>query len=252
MAYDDGTYPDHVEELPPDPATDSQLNYAASLGIFPPQGANKEEVSDMISVKEDRDKPASEHHKKIARGYGVSFTDYIGKKRLFDKIHEVLGTPGRESELAEWFTYRVYRELMKGASNTPITGPDDSAITMIGSQLANDPSVINSMRRYEGRDLIWFGVWTAPDGWTHTGGSNQTIAYKAAAGLLRSQAAQALKKPLEKFITPPSGSGSVSPNVELTTNTVPAPFVPAKKKTSPIGLALWGAFIFFVVLGFLE
>ena len=50
---------------------------------------------------------------------------------------------------------------------------------------SKDESVLTSIRRYVGTDLIWFGEWTAPNGNVYSGGSNQTIAYKRAAALLR-------------------------------------------------------------------
>jgi hypothetical protein len=79
----------------------------------------------------------------------------------------------------------VYRGLVKGADNTLVKAPSDSIIKEIAEQLATDEAVIRSIRRYDGRDLIWFGEWTAPDGVVHTGGSNKTIAYKKASAILR-------------------------------------------------------------------
>ncbi|MNF93858.1 hypothetical protein D3C84_765490 [compost metagenome] len=93
--------------------------------------------------------------------------------------------PGREKELLAWFTFRVYREQMAGAYDAPIESPDDPIIDAIALELLQKPEVINSVRRYEGRALIWFGQWTSNDGHIHQGGSNRTTAYKAAATHLR-------------------------------------------------------------------
>lgn len=96
--------------------------------------------------------------------------------------------PSREKELLSWFTFRVYRELVGGSDNALISGPNDPIIEEIANGLARDEKIIKSARRYEGRELIWFGEWTSPDGYVHTGGSNRTAAYKQASLLLKERA----------------------------------------------------------------
>jgi hypothetical protein len=86
--------------------------------------------------------------------------------------------------MAAWFTYRVYRHLTDAADDAPIAGPDDPVIREIGAQLAADQSVVGSLRRYEGRDLVSFGEWTAPSGYQYSGASKRTIAYRRASSLL--------------------------------------------------------------------
>ena len=92
---------------------------------------------------------------------------------------------GREKELVAWFTYRIYRELVNGDDSAPIEGPDDPIVQDVVSQIRSDEAIVKSIRRYRGRDLIWFGEWTAPDGFVHIGGSNRTAAYKTVSSLLR-------------------------------------------------------------------
>lgn len=184
LAERDGTQVEEVIEVPPLPPTDEQMADAVERGVSIPEGVTQDELSDLISLKMNRDKPAEQRHKEFATLYGVEFTQYIGKKRLFDKIQQVLVMPGREKELLAWFTFRVYREQMAGAYDAPIESPGDPVIEAIAEELLQQPDVIKSARRYEGRDLIWFGQWTSKDGFTHQGGSNRTTAYKAAAMLL--------------------------------------------------------------------
>ena len=74
-----------------------------------------------------------------------------------------------------------------------IDGPDHPVIQDVTAQLVQDDSVLKSIRRYRGSDLIWFGEWTAPNGGVHTGGSNKTIAYKRAAVLLREKVSSELR-----------------------------------------------------------
>lgn len=188
LAEADGTIVDSVERLPDEPATERQLAYAKDLGISVPVGATKEEVSDQLDVHLENDKPADARHLGFADRYGVRYTQYSGKKALYNRIHATLSAPGREQELTAWFVYRVYRELVEGREHVSIDGPDHPVIQGITAQLVQDESVLKSIRRYRGSELIWFGEWTAPDGAVHTGGSNKTIAYKRAAILLRDKA----------------------------------------------------------------
>nr|BAJ06900.1 hypothetical protein [uncultured bacterium] len=188
LAEADGTSVEAVSEIPPEPPTERQISYARDLAISVPSNATKDDLSDLISLKIDRDKPATERHKAFGRSYGLDFTNYIGKKALFNRIHAALIAPGREKQLLSWFTFRVYRELAGGAENAPITGPSDPIIEEIAAQLSTDEKILKSVRRYEGADLIWFGEWTAPNGTVHNGGSKRTSAYKEAAALLKQRA----------------------------------------------------------------
>ena len=184
-ARQDGTDPTSVELIPPPPPTERQLEYARGVGIQVPSDANKDELSDLLSIYEDRDKPATDRHREFAKHFRIETTRYVGKKRLFEMIFAELRQPGNEVDLIAWFTFRVYRELTEASDSAPIKHPGDQKIRDIAKLLAEDEKVIKSIRRYRGEDLIWFGQWTAPDGITHYGGSNRTTAYKAAAEALR-------------------------------------------------------------------
>lgn len=188
LAEADGTLVEEITEIPPDPPTERQLDYARDLGISIPANATKDDISDLISLKVDRDKPATERHKNFGRKYGLEFTNYVGKKALFNRIQAALVVPGRELELLSWFTFRVYRELASGSDSAPITGPDDPTIKEIANELIAEEKIIKSVRRYEGSELIWFGEWTSSDGYVHTGGSNRTEAYKQVSSLLKQRA----------------------------------------------------------------
>lgn len=167
------------------PPTEKQLSYARNLGLEVPEEATKAEVSDLLSMHLERDKIASERHRSFADLYGVDYTRFTGKRELFERILYVLKAPGRDQELAAWFVYRVYRGLAHDVEDTLVKSPGDTIIKEIAEQLASDEGVMQSIRRYEGRDLIWFGEWTAPNGAVHTGGSNRTTAYKKASAILR-------------------------------------------------------------------
>lgn len=196
LAEADGTLVEEATEIQPYPPTERQLDYARDLGISIPDNVTADYLSDLISLKVDRDNPATERHKNFGRMYGLEFTNSIGKKALFNRIQAALVTPGRERELLSWFTFRVYRELAGGSDNEPISGPDDLIIKEIANELATDEKIIKSVKRYEGSELIWFGEWTSPEGYLYTGGSNRTAAYKQASSLLK-QRTNFSKKPQE-------------------------------------------------------
>jgi hypothetical protein len=184
MAEADGTAVEAIERLPDEPATEAQLSYARDPGIPIPENPTKEELQNRLSSRLGRDKPATARHKAFADLYGVEYSEFVGKRMLFEMIFSALQEPGREKELASWFAFRVYRELVHGVDSAPITGPGDPIIQEVACELASDDSVMKSIRRYRGTKLIWFGEWTGPDGIVYTGGSNRTAAYRHARDLL--------------------------------------------------------------------
>lgn len=169
------------------PPTERQLEYAKKLGVSISPDLSENDISDLISLKLTKDKASDERHRAFARLYGVECTEYIGKKALFDRIQAELILPGREKKLLSWFAYRVYRELIKGIDDAPIKSPDDPVIVGIAEKFILDEKILKSVRRYEGRDLIWFGEWTAPDGSIHSGGSNRTEAFKQVSLMLKNE-----------------------------------------------------------------
>ncbi|MBK4738644.1 hypothetical protein [Noviherbaspirillum pedocola] len=181
----DGTLVSSVYELAPEPPTPGQLDCARNLGIRIPDGVSGDELSDLISLETWKDKIASPELKSMADAFGVAHTRYTGKKLMFKQIFMCLSVAGRERNLAAWFAYRVYREMVGGAYGSKIAGPGDEAIQRVAAMLAGDTSVMQSIRRYRGDDLIWFGKCSSPSGAVHQGGSNRTTAYKRASELLR-------------------------------------------------------------------
>lgn len=173
-----------ISRLPEAPATERQISYAQALGIEIPQEATLEQLSNLISMKVDNDRPSSEHHREIARNFGIEVTDYIGKKALFNRVMSELSAPERERELIAWFAYRITRSLFEGRKDSPIGGPDHPIIADIANNLCTNPTVIKSIRKYSGESLVWFGDFTASDGQTYNGGSVGTIGYKEVSRLL--------------------------------------------------------------------
>lgn len=213
LAEKDGTVVEEVVELPPpplEPPTEKQLEFAKELGISIPPNTTKDDLSFLITLKVDRDKPATERHMAFAEGFGINVADRIGKKGLFNWIHHELSARGRESELLSWFAFRVYRGLTDAADDAPIQGPDHPIIQGIAKELENDQKILGSVRRYEGKDLIWFGEWTAPSGVVVTGGSNRTLAYKQISSMLRERAGLP-EKPQRRAVSTPSATATSRP-----------------------------------------
>jgi hypothetical protein len=181
----DGMIALSVEEIPAEPATERQLAFAAELGITIPDGITKPEISDLISLATTDDKPSTDRHRRFAESFGLEPTQYIGKKQLFDEIWQLLKQEGREMEMLQWFVFRVYRGLVKGTHDAPIDSPSDPLIIEVAHGLSSNEKAVASVRRYDGRNLIWFGEWSTPDGSIATGGSNRTIGYKETSQLLR-------------------------------------------------------------------
>ena len=212
QAEKDGIVVNSVEEIAVQPATERQLAYAADLGIVIPDGISKEEISDLISLRTTGDKPSTERHRAFAEGFGLEPTKYVGKKLLFDGIWNTLKHPMRQPEMLQWFTFRVYRQLVNEAVGAPIDSPFDPVILKVAQELAKDEKAVSSIKRYEGRNLIRFGEWSTPDGSTSSGGSTRTIGFNEASSLL-----------------------SAKPGIEDTSRPIDEPRQKQKQKTNPIG-----------------
>ena len=180
----DGILVSSIAEIQPQPPTKKQLEYASDLGISIPDNVTKDEISDLISTRVSNDKPSTSRHRSFAESFGLEPTQYVGKKMLFDSIWNTLKNEDRQLEMLQWFAFRVYRSLVAGAENAPIDSAFDATIIAIAQSLAKDDKAIASIKRYDGRSLIWFGQWTAPDGANITGASNRTIGYKETSRML--------------------------------------------------------------------
>lgn len=169
----------------PSPPTERQLAFASDLGLNVPLDATWEEVRDLISAAVDKDIPATDRDRSLATLYGVSFTRFTGERHILKLILYAVRRPTHEHDLAAWFIYKVYCDLVRGTDDRQMIGPDHPTIREIAAQLASDETALNSVRRYDAQDLLRFGQWTAPDGALCTGGSKRTAAYEKATLLLK-------------------------------------------------------------------
>jgi hypothetical protein len=186
LADADGLELETIELLPPELPTAAQLSYAADLEIDVPAAISTEDLSELIGIRTNRDRPPRPALKEFAEQYGVFYPDMIGKKSLFNRLFWALKAPGRESELCSWFAFRVYRDLMGGSILARIRSPFEPVIQEVAAKLACNRNVVHSIGQYRnGADFIWFGTWTGPDGALHAGGSKRSVAYQEAAKLLQ-------------------------------------------------------------------
>ena len=117
---------------------------------------------------------------------GISTTKYVGKIALFSQVMATLNEPGKEKQLALWFTYHVVRECQRAYWYHPAdSGIDYDVIRSIAEELAKDNQVMRSIKRYEGWELISFGQKADSNGWLHGGGSKKTIGYIATRRLIK-------------------------------------------------------------------
>jgi hypothetical protein len=182
----EGTIVQSVQRLPDEPPPPRQVEFAKELKLRVPKGSTKEDLSELIAAEIlRRNPPADERHFALARSFGLQPRLQDTKKQLFDFIAQELGKPGRERDLCAWFTYRVCRHLVSGGEDHPeAASPQVSAVLEIADELARNPKVVSSIRRYEGRELVWFGEFTTRDGVVLQGGSLRTIGYRKAVRLI--------------------------------------------------------------------
>lgn len=184
----DGITIDQITEIPPEPPSQRQINYARSLGVAFPDGVTAQDASALISLAEDNDTPSSEQYRGFARSYCLEVSNYIGQAGLFDAIHHHLSQARHGRDLIAWFAFCVNQGATKKQLNPSIQSPADSLIIKIANSLADDRQVFSSICKYEGRSLLRFGEHTTKDGYIITGGSKKTIAYLRISALLKNNA----------------------------------------------------------------
>jgi hypothetical protein len=182
--------------------TQKQLSYAEDLGLDVPEGSTKSEASDILSAHLDDDSIASDRDRTLAEFYKIEHTKYTGRASLYGRILHGLHESGREKELVGWFAYCVYCDL----TDAVIRRPDNMVFKSIADDLSLEKPILDSIKRYSGKDILNFGEWTDHDGFTHVGGSKRTIAYKRVSSLLKESLS--LKKKIRSKPKPRSASKS--------------------------------------------
>ena len=186
--------PYEIAEIPNDPPTDRQLEYAKDLGIRIPKNACKEDVSALISRSVDNDDSvpnpelidfATQHH--------LMFSSYIGKKALYDLVFRELPL---EDKIA-FFCFSIYRYLCEDRTANLEKSRHKQLFYLFAAEYSANEKFVEKMLEYHGRDLRYFGtlkVKTENGSFITTGGDTKNYAYKAA------------KTYLSKYFEVPSGN----------------------------------------------
>ncbi|MEW5422686.1 hypothetical protein [Amorphus sp. 3PC139-8] len=169
-----------------DPATERQLDYLRKLGVEVSDEIAKAEASDLIDNALEKREPGGERDFALARAFDVPYTRFSSKKSVFTSIVSTLYRQDRTEDLALWYVYRVYRDIVD-RRKVP-TPPALEAFRPIAQDLLLDEKFVSSLKKAASRDGVdfrWFGEYTTTDGWVHTGESRRTHAYIAASARLR-------------------------------------------------------------------
>ena len=182
--------PFEIKEIPFELPTERQLAYANGLGIKIPQDACIEDVSALLSRAEDSDSSPNEELIEYATNKELTFSKYIGKKALYNLVFYKLP----ELDKIAFFCFSVYRYVSDDRHANLDTSPHRDAFYSFAQQYVGDKKFINSILKYEGKDLRYFGTMQITEDdrtFKVNGGSINTIAYKTVSNFLH-----------EKFNTP--------------------------------------------------
>lgn len=127
MAQESGMVVATVIQLPEQEPTEKQIEYARDLGISIPRGANRREVSDLISCEVELDEPAESELRALAEKFEVDYTEYVGRGKLCGYIWNSPAIQG-DKNTAAWFTYCLYRDLLPKRVKPVATTPEHPAI----------------------------------------------------------------------------------------------------------------------------
>ncbi|NIA07652.1 MAG: hypothetical protein GWP14_08485 [Actinobacteria bacterium] len=191
-ASEDGTIVETTKQLPEEPASDRQIAYARGVGLTFPPDITMHEMSDLLTRYEherdygEKDEVAPIRLRQWVADLGISTTKYVGKIALFSQVMANLNEPGKEEQLALWFTYLVVRECQRASWYHPVdSGVDHDIVHSIAEELAENNQAMRSVKRYEGWQLINFGQKADSNRWLHGGGSKRTIAYNTTRRLIK-------------------------------------------------------------------
>lgn len=174
-----------LEEDAPEPPTEGQLKYARGVGIEIPDDIDREDLSMLLSRYEWNDKSDPNPGLiEFANNRKFDFSPYIGKKILYNLVFRSL----EARDKIAFFTFCVYRYLSDDRHANLDTSIHKETFYSFADSKLDDASFINSMNKYEGESLRYFGkmVIENGDGWKTElqGGSTATIVYRETADFL--------------------------------------------------------------------
>ncbi|UFW79992.1 hypothetical protein [Rhizobium sp. SU303] len=182
----EGIQPIDVEMEPPEASTERQTDYLRDLGVSWSGSLTKHEASDLITNAQERKSPMQPSLGRLARHYRVEVTRYTSKESLYRRICSQVSSNSDGRELAEWFTYRVYRTGCD-RHGAMIDHPGDDRLRTATNALLQDDAGMRSLwraARETDSGFRWFGSFEGDDGQRITGDSRNTACFKLAYGEL--------------------------------------------------------------------
>jgi hypothetical protein len=188
MALEQGTInePFEITGIPFREPTYSQLAYAKDLEVAIPPDACLEDVSALISRAVDSDGVPNQGLIEYASNKGLMFSEYIGKKALYNLIFYKL----KLNDKIAFFCFSVYRYLSDDRHANLDTSPYRDIFYSFAQQYEGDKNFVSSMEKYEGEDLRYFGrmkIKKEDEIAEITGGSIATTAYKTVSNFLQTK-----------------------------------------------------------------
>ena len=166
---------------PPPPPTANQLEYARDLKISIPNNANLWDVSAMISKKTGKDSDPNPDLVEFAKEIGLTFSDYIGKRALYNLIYANL----TNNDKIAFFVFCVYRWISDDRRGNLNKHPYRQQFYWFANGQIENTKFLKSLENYnKGEDIRFFGKIIYPDGDEHYGGSTNTLAYKTCVAFL--------------------------------------------------------------------
>ncbi|AHK80776.1 hypothetical protein M911_14005 [Ectothiorhodospira haloalkaliphila] len=146
LAAADGTEVESIVELPPEPPSEAQIEYARDLGILIPNDVSGIDLSHLISNKVEGDPPASPQERAMAEELGLEVSPYIGQRRLFANISSVMTNTDRREDMVGWYLFCLTLARPHRDPSKRFTTPRHPAIVSIAETLATDDQLVTSIR----------------------------------------------------------------------------------------------------------
>ena len=156
--------------------SDRQIAYAQGVGIKVLDSYSAEDLSALLSRHEDHDSEPKAGLIEFATSHDLYFSKLIGKTALYNHIFSKLPDLDRVA----FFIFCIYRYISDDREPNLDKHIHNKLFYDFANQTINDKKFMNSLNRYTGKQLKFFGNLIIGNGTTLTGGSTSTIAFKTA------------------------------------------------------------------------
>lgn len=176
------TDPITLTPIPFDPPTDKQIEVCRDYGTVVPNKACKRDVSYIIDKDMDHDSNPNPELLSYATEMRIFLSYYIGKKALYNAIFNQLAIKDKIA----FFAFCIYRFNSSDRTGNLNQSKYKADFYKFSESHLQDKSFIQSMNRYKGEQLRFFGKIQVGDS-TYEGGSKSTSSYKEVMNFLQNQ-----------------------------------------------------------------